>query len=250
MAAGRADFGYVPMIDFLKAREAGEDIQIVAAVVQKPLAAVHVLKASGITRPRDLEGKLVGVSGVSSDEATVRSIVAHDGGDANQVELINIGFNVIQNLVGGRVDGAVGFWNHEGVQLQAAGEALIFKEDDWGIPPYPGIVVFARSSFLEKAPGKARAFLEATAKGYTEAVMNPDLALNILAGELEGTLASELKPHMEALQPVFLDEDGNWGLLDETGFADFLLWGTSTGILEGGQDPEAMYTNRFLGGND
>jgi putative hydroxymethylpyrimidine transport system substrate-binding protein len=32
---------------------------------------------------------------------------------------VTIGFNAVQNLIAGKVKAAVGFWNAEGVQLQA-----------------------------------------------------------------------------------------------------------------------------------
>ena len=61
------------------AREKGRDLVGVMAIVQRPLAAV--LAQPGIRRPRDLEGKRVGVTGLPSDDAVLRSIVRGDGGD-------------------------------------------------------------------------------------------------------------------------------------------------------------------------
>ena len=61
------------------AREQGRDIVGVMAFVQRPLAAV--LAQPAIRSPADLEGERAGVTGLPSDEAVLRSIVAGDGGD-------------------------------------------------------------------------------------------------------------------------------------------------------------------------
>src|SRR5580692_11013849 len=80
MAAGQAEFGLVSLLDFMSVRAKGEPLKIIMAVEQRPLAALIALKKSGIERPKDLAGKLVGITGVVSDEAGAKWIVKHDGG--------------------------------------------------------------------------------------------------------------------------------------------------------------------------
>ena len=63
LAAGRADMSVVDIHDLGLAREAGSDVVGVGALVQRPLAAV-IARAGDIRRPRDLEGKRVGVTGL------------------------------------------------------------------------------------------------------------------------------------------------------------------------------------------
>lgn len=231
MAAGRASVGLVPFLDFIKAREAGEPVVIIAAAVQRSLAAVHVLASGEVRRPLDLEGKLIGVSGVISDEVTVRSIVQADGGDPDAVRTINIGFNVVQNLIGGRVSGAVGFWNHEGVQLQEREPARIFKEDEWGIPPYPGIVYFAREQTLREQPEVIDAFLQALAAGYEQALAEPDGALALLARRIEGASAEDLGPYFAALEPVFLHPEHGFGYVSSGQVQAYLDWARSEDLV-------------------
>src|SRR3984957_7183059 len=69
--AGRADFGLVSLLVFMSVRAKGEPLKIVMAVEQRPLGALIALKKSAIDRPRDLKGRLVGTTGVLSDEAGV-----------------------------------------------------------------------------------------------------------------------------------------------------------------------------------
>ena len=152
MAAGQAEFGLVSLLDFMSVRAKGEPLKIVMAVEQRPLAALIALKKSGIDRPRDLRGRLVGITGVVSDEAGVRWMVKHDGGDPASVRLINIGFNTAQEIIAGNVDAAFGFWSQEGVQVAAHQPATVMRLNDYGVPPYPELIVFAREDFLAREP--------------------------------------------------------------------------------------------------
>lgn len=90
-----------------------------AALVDRPLAALAA--RAPVERPRDLEGRTVGVSGLPSDPAFLNAVVAHDGGDPEQIETITIGFTAVARLLSGRVDAAPIFWNAEGVVLRRRG---------------------------------------------------------------------------------------------------------------------------------
>ena len=102
LAAGRADLAVVDIHDLGLARERGADVVGVAALVQRPLAAV--IARSAIPRPRRLEGMRAGVTGLPSDTAVLHSVIGHDGGDPERVREVTIGFSAVPSLVAGRVD--------------------------------------------------------------------------------------------------------------------------------------------------
>ena len=79
LLGGRAQFAILDIHDLALAREKGRDVVGVMALVQVPLAAV--IAQPRIARPRDLEGRRVGVTGLPSDDAVLSSIVRGDGGD-------------------------------------------------------------------------------------------------------------------------------------------------------------------------
>ena len=120
LAAGRADMAVVDIHDLGLARERGRDVVGVGALVQRPLAAV-IARSGEVRRPRDLEGRRVGVTGLPSDEALLRAVVEDDGGDFSQVRTLTIGFSAVPALITGRVDAVVSFWNVEGVALRERG---------------------------------------------------------------------------------------------------------------------------------
>ena len=79
LGSGRADLAILDIHDLGLARQQGEDVVGVMAIVQRPLAAV--LAQPDVRSPADLEGERAGVSGLPSDDAVLRSVVAGAGGD-------------------------------------------------------------------------------------------------------------------------------------------------------------------------
>ncbi|MEX2106853.1 MAG: ABC transporter substrate-binding protein [Solirubrobacterales bacterium] len=206
LAAGRTDFAILDIHDLGIARERGLDLVGVMPLVGRPLAAVIVRADGGIGRPRDLEGHMVGVTGLPSDEAVVDSEVSADGGDPAEVDEVTIGFNAVSSLAAGKVDAATGFWNAEGVALRRQGIPVrIFKVDRYGAPPYPELVLTASRRTLERDPELVDAVVAATRRGYGFAASRPAKALDdLLAADpaLErGDQAAQLRALLPDLRP-------------------------------------------------
>lgn len=248
MAAGQAEFGVVSLLDFLNARSKGEPLVLVMALEQKPLGAIFCLSKSGLRRPRDLEGKLVSVTGVLSDEAGVRWMVGHDGGDPAKVRLIDIGFNTAQQVAAGNVDAAFGFWNQDAVQVSERQPTTVMRLDAFGVPAYPELVVFAREDFLAREPATARAFLAAVTRGYEDALAKPDEALASMAAQVEGETVEGLRPYFEAVRPVLRDGAPAYGHLDLPVLRAYAGWARQAGVLDFQEDPSRYATNRYLPG--
>src|ERR1700757_389976 len=73
LETGRVDFAILDIHDLAIARERGEDIVGIMAIVERPLASV--IAQPDVTSPRALAGRLVGVTGAPSDYAVLNSIV-------------------------------------------------------------------------------------------------------------------------------------------------------------------------------
>jgi len=248
MAAGKADLGIVSLLDFLTSYQKGEPIKIVMALEQRPLGSLLTLESSGVTSPGQLEGKLVGVTGVPSDLAAVKSMVAYDGGDPAKVKTVTIGFNAVQNLLSGKVDAAVGFWNAEGVQLQEERPTRVFKLDDYGAPPYPELVVFARNETIGERPELVRGFVEATQEGYQDSMKDPKAGLDRLLDQTEGLSLKASEPQLDALTPVFQADAPVYGYVDLDVLAAYLAWAKEAGIMDLEAEPADFATSEFVSG--
>ena len=179
LEAGKAQFAILDIHDLAIAREHGFDVVGVMPIVQRPLASV--IARESIRRPRDLEGRTVGVTGLPSDDAVLDSIVSADGGDPAQVHRVTIGFNAVAALAAGRVDAATAFWNAEGVTLERQGvPTRTFRVDDYGAPRYPELVLVTTPAMVHDDPNLVGAVVAATRGGYVIAEREPGDALDDL----------------------------------------------------------------------
>ena len=172
LTSGRVDVGILDIQDLAIARQRGVDVVGVAALVQKPLAAL--IAQPGIHRPRDLAGRTVGVSGLPSDPAFVRAIVQGDGGDYARVKQVTIGFQAVSSILSKRVDAVPAFWNAEGVALRERGvRTSEFRVEDYGAPPYPEVVLVTARSTLEREPQVVAGVVAAIGDGVARCSPTP-----------------------------------------------------------------------------
>ena len=185
VTSGKVELGVLDIHDLAIARAAGTDVVAVGALVSKPLAAL--ITQPDVRRPRDLEGRTVGVSGLPSDPAFVRAIVEHDGGDVESIKQVTIGFNAVSRLLTERVDGVPAFWNAEGVVLRRRGvDIREFRVDDYGAPAYPELVLVTSRETLTERRDDIAAALEDIDAGIDAVRDDPDAAAARVA-EAAGT---------------------------------------------------------------
>jgi NitT/TauT family transport system substrate-binding protein/putative hydroxymethylpyrimidine transport system substrate-binding protein len=186
LATRRADIAVLDIHDLGLALERGVDVVGVGALVQRPLAAVIARGDRRIRRPRDLEGRRVGVAGLPSDDAVLRAVVESDGGDFEAVRRVTIGFASVSNLLAGRVDAATAFWNAEGVVLRARGlRTREFRVDGFGAPRYPEVVLVVRRDVLESRRADIAAAVRAIARGTVAALRDRAATVSQIAAASE-----------------------------------------------------------------
>jgi len=82
-ATGHADFAYSVAEPLVPARSQGVDAVSVAAIVEHNTSSLIFESSSGITRPRDLVGKVYGSYGSDLENALISPLIACDGGEAD-----------------------------------------------------------------------------------------------------------------------------------------------------------------------
>ena len=167
VGAGKAPFAISYEPEVLLARSQGVPVVAVGAIVTHPLNAVIARTDRGISRPRELEGKTVGATGLPTDRPLLDAVVRSDGGDPAKVKLRNVGFNLAPALAAGKVDAVIGaYWNIEGVQLERQGIPVeSFRLEQNGVPDYDELVVVTSDEVARKQPELVRAFLRGAAQG-------------------------------------------------------------------------------------
>jgi putative hydroxymethylpyrimidine transport system substrate-binding protein len=201
LLAGRADVGILDIQDLGIARQRGRDIVGIAALVQHPLAAL--IAQPSIERPRDLNGRTVGVSGLPSDPAFLRAIVDADGGDYGSIRQVTIGFAAVSALSSRKVDAVPAFWSVEGVTLRHRGRQVReFRADEYGAPPYPEVVVMTTRRILDRRRADIARVLAAIRDGARSVLRDPAPAVRQIA-EAAGAAEEDLiAAQLRALRPV------------------------------------------------
>jgi NitT/TauT family transport system substrate-binding protein/putative hydroxymethylpyrimidine transport system substrate-binding protein len=202
VSSGKVDLGVLDIHDLAIAREQGTDLVAVGVLVDKPLAAL--IAQPDVSRPRDLEGRTVGVSGLPSDPAFLKAIVTDDGGDYAKIKQVTIGFNAVSRLLTKRVDAVPAFWNAEGVVLKARGlKTNEFRVEDYGAPPYPEVVIVTARKTLEAKRTQLASALDAIRTGVRLTHERPDEAVAKIAKAAETDDTGLIRAQLDAVSPLF-----------------------------------------------
>jgi putative hydroxymethylpyrimidine transport system substrate-binding protein len=226
VGAGRDTFGISYQTDMLLARAADVPVVSVMALVQVPLLGIMVLAESNISRPRDLVGKTVGYPGIPSQEAFLATMLADDGATMDDVELVNIGFDLVPGLISGRVDASLGaYWTHETILAEQEGFPVeILKVDDWGVPPYYELVIAASEETVAQRGDLVERFLRATKRGYEDAINDPAAAIAALQAASPDLDVPVEEEGIALLIPAWTDGDVPFGTQTAERWDAYAAW--------------------------
>lgn len=239
----QTDLALVDIHDLAAADAQGDDLVGVMALVQTPLASVLTADGSAVKRPRDLEGRKVGVTGAPADRAVVDSLVRGDGGDPAKVHEVRIGAGTaVTSLLSGKVPSATGRWSTDGVALAARKKgSKAFLVDDYGAPSYPEVVLAVTRETLDTNEPVVRATIRALRRGYEAAINDPDSAISALTDQ-EPTLDRTLQDaELQAVSPSFMAGADFFGQLQPDELAKWATWEQRFGIVKQKPDVAKMF---------
>jgi putative hydroxymethylpyrimidine transport system substrate-binding protein len=249
LEAGRVNFAILDIHDLAIARERGQDVVGLMAIVERPLAAV--IAVPSIQAPQDLEGRTVGITGVPSDTAVLDSIVAGAGGDPRRLRTVTIGFDAVADLLAGRVAAATGFWNDEGVTLELRrGGFHIFRVDAYGAPPYPELVLCTTARQLRQDPARARAVVRALVAGYRFTLAHPAQSAADLEALVPGLDAGLVRAELNGLLPAFRAPGGRVGELDLRRLRAWAAWEARFGLVRHSPDVTTTFDPTLVAGTN
>lgn len=248
VGSGRAPFAISYEPEVLLARAEGIPVQAVAAVAVHPLNSIIVRSDREIARPRDLEGKTVGATGLPSDTALLETAVRADGGDPSKVEIRNVGFNLAPALAAGRVDALIGaYWNIEVPEIESKGvEVDVFRLEESGVPDYDELVIVTSDDIAADDPELVRRFLRALRRGQDWAGADLAGAVDAVAdaGDLPDRDVATEQARLTA--PLVSPSDQPTLSLSPEEWTAFAAWMRDNGLLEEGADVDGAVTDAFL----
>ena len=232
-AAGQAQFA-IEAQDTMAASLALDDplgITAVAAVIQHNTSGIISRAGDGIDTPAGLTGKTYSTWESPIELAMLENVVNGDGGDFSKVTLIpNDITDEPAALAAHQTDAIWVFegWGYINSEVEGVDCDYFNFSDVNPVFDYYTPVIIANNDYLESNPDQAKAFMEATAKGYEYAAEHPEEAADMLiAGDNTGSLkgAEELvKKSQEFLSAKYVDDADSWGVIDADRWNAFYSW--------------------------
>jgi NitT/TauT family transport system substrate-binding protein len=183
VAAGTYPIGFFDINSLVKFQDQNPDkkVQAVLMMYDKPAFAITTTTKTGITKPKDLEGKTLGAPAPDGAYAQWKSFVKENGIDASKVKIENVGFPVREPMLAdGKVDAITGFSFSMHFNLLQKG---IKPEDiktmlmaDHGLVLY-GNAIMVNPDYAKANPKVVAGFVRATIKGVLDTIKDPDSAI-------------------------------------------------------------------------
>ena len=112
VAAGTYPLGFFDINSLVKFQDQNPDkkVQAVLMIYDKPPFAIASTAKTGITKPKDLEGKVLGAPAADGAFAQWKAFVKENRIDESKVKIENVGFPVREPMLAdGKVDAITGF---------------------------------------------------------------------------------------------------------------------------------------------
>ncbi len=175
VAAGKADIAITYEPQFIEQVEQKLPLIRIATLINKPLSCVGVLEDSSIKTIRDLKNKRVGYSSESEvANASLKVMLEKNGLKLNDVELINVHYDLTQALLSKKIDAVTGIMRtFEVIQLQLANHpARIFLPEKNGVPTYNELILVVNKNKIND--NRFPKFVAALQKGVDYLLKHPE----------------------------------------------------------------------------
>ena len=240
VGAGRDQFGISYQPDLLLARNEGVPVVAVSSIVRSPLNSIMTLGSSGISSPAELKGRTVGYPGIPLNIGILESILDGQGLTMNDIELIDVGFDLVPALLSRRVDAVIGaFWSHESILIELEGkEVNILKFQDWGIPEYHELVLVTSEDYLAKNEDIVMGFIKAFNQGFESSIKDNEAAMDSLVKAFPEVNVELEKRGIKLLSPLWEESRSSKNLDSWNKFGD---WMKSKGLINSDLDIAASF---------
>ena len=238
-AAGQADFAIDAQDTMAASLDLDEplDVTAVAAILQHNTSGILSRAGDGITSAKGLEGKIYSTWESPIELAMIRYCMEKEGGDFDKVRLIpNNLYDEPAALAAHQTDAVWVFYGWSGINAdleEVPCDYWSFRDQAEELDYYTPVIL-ANNAFLAESPETAKAFLEASAKGYAYAAEHPQEAADLLIeGDTTGSLddARDLVyASQEWLSKEYIADADEWGVFDADRWNAFYGWLYANGL--------------------
>lgn len=194
IAGGAYDIGFGDinaMMEF-NARNPGQKLVAVYMVYNAPPHSILVLKSSGITKPKDLEGKTIAAPVGDASRRLFSAFAEANGIDESKIRWTSVDGALREPMLArGQADAISGFTFTSLLNLRQIG----VQADQLTVFPYAasvrglyGNAIIVRADYAQKNPAVVKGFLAAVNQGFKDALADP--AAGVAAVQKRNALAN------------------------------------------------------------
>lgn len=251
LQAGKVDVAVSYEPELMLARDKGEPLVAIAAIVQRPLTSIVSLGSKHITGAAQLKGKTVGDAGIPYQHAYLETILKQAGVPTGSVKEINVGDNLVGSMLSGRVDATLGaYWNVEAIQLRQAGKhPNVIHVENVGVPNYDELVLVTTETALAHKSGELRRFVQALGRGYQSVRADPQAGVDALT-RAEPSLSAKLQSASvtATVTSFFPTGDHPWGWMTPSQWTAYGQWMLRQHLISHSAAIVGASTNQLLAG--
>jgi len=238
------DFGITGADQIILAREKGLPVVVVAVIYKGSPVAIGSLADKGITTPKDLIGKKVGLIYGKDEETIYRALLAKE--DINPKSINEVALLAgLSQLTTGAIDAQILYEINEPILLEQQGfKVNLIKPRDYGINIYAD-VLFTTEDMIKNNPQEVRDFVKASIEGWKLVFQNPDEAVSETLAVNNTLDKNHQTKFLELSKPLIIGQG-------EIGYSDKQVWQSmedtlkSQKLLKNPIDINQAFTNDFL----
>jgi len=256
VSSGKADVGISSTEGIVADAGAGSPVVSIGAIVAHNTSVLAVRQDSGITSPKQLDGKIYGGFGAVYETPEIGSMIKQAGGNGD-FKNVTLDVDPVEALKSKRVDFVWVFAGWEVIQAQSQGMPLTtFPITKYGVPDYSTPDFITSSQTIKNKQASIRAFMQATARGYEYARTHSRQSAQILIDSVPaGTFPDPglIQQSQTYLSAHYQDTDRPWGIQTKASWHDypqFML--DHQAVVDASGKPvsklnlDALYSNQFL----
>lgn len=243
LAAGQAQFANLDLIGawILAGKGDFKDFRTIAAIHQQSLVSIVTLEGSGITSPKDLEGKKVGAATGSVNQLLFPAYAKLAGIDATKVQWVNAQPPQLPALLaGGQVQALSTFLiGSKGIEKAAGGKKSVILPYSKYLGDLYGNGIITTTKTAKENPDLARRFRDASLKALKYTIEHPDEAAQILKKAQPAADITAAVGEITLMTP-YVSSGAAIGAMDQERVARAIATLQAGGLIPAGLTPDAV----------
>jgi putative hydroxymethylpyrimidine transport system substrate-binding protein len=251
VASGQNQVGISYAGDIIGARAQGVPIVSISAIHRKTTLGLLSRPEDHLTKPKDIEGKIIGLTPLPNNRAMFWDFVAKNGIDKSKLQVVTVQFNGPTVVAAKKADLTdTVSWYELGTYKQITGAYPDYMQfTDYGVQDGYYFCIITSEELLKTKPDLLRRFNTAVLKAEQWTVEHPDEALKVLTEHVAEVSEEFAKQSRSIIDKIVRDEStakNGLGWQDPEVWAKMAGWYFEQKVVETKIDPVGAFSNAVL----